>query len=116
MTVCEKLCDILDEMNLPVAEGSYNGTSTEYFIFNMFSEHGVLFADNKIVEDVSELYLHYFTKDKTHSNKTKIKKLLTDNEDVYLLDTETLYEKDTGYTHVIFQLQIINDTEERNEN
>ena len=115
MTVCEKLCDILDEMNLPVAEGSYNGTSTEYFTFNIFSEHCVLFADNEIIAEVSELYLHYFTKDKTHSNKTKIKKLLRDNEDVYILDTEILYEKDTGYTHVIFQLQIINDTEESEE-
>ena len=115
MTVCEKLYDILKEMNIPFAEGYYNGSEKEYFTFNIFSEYSVLFADNEIVEEVSELYLHYFTKDKTHSNKTKIKKLLRDNEDVYVVDTEILHEKDTGYTHVIFQLQIINDTEESEE-
>lgn len=114
MTVCEKLCDILKPMNLPIAEGVYKGPAKEYFTFNIFSEHTVLFADDESIEEVSELYLHYFTKDSMHGNKTKIKKLLRNN-DVNVIDIETLREKDTGYTHVIFQLQLINDTNERNE-
>ena len=114
MTVCEKLCNILEEMNLPVAEGVYKGTAKEYFTFNTFSEHPVISADDEIIEEVSEIYLHYFTKDNAHLNKTKIKNLLRDNE-VNVVDIETLYEKDTGYTHIVFQLQIINDTDERNE-
>ncbi|MBR3868999.1 MAG: hypothetical protein IKM66_06760 [Clostridia bacterium] len=115
MTACEKLCDILEPMNLPIAEGFYNGSAKEYFTFNIFSEHPVLFADDESVEEASELYLHYFTKDNTHGNKTKIKKLLRNN-DVNVIDIETLHENDTGYLHVIFQLQLTNDIDERNEN
>lgn len=114
MTVCEKLCNSLEPMHLPVAEGVYKGNATEYFTFNIFSEHTVLFADDEIIEEVSELYLHYFTKDSIHGNKTKIKKLLRNNE-ISVIDIETLHEKDTGYTHIVFQLQIINDTDERIE-
>ena len=105
MTVCEKLCNSLVPMNLTVAEGYYKGPETEYFTFNVFSEHPVLFADDECAEEAAEAYLHYFTKDYSHSNKTKIKKLLKSN-DISIIDIETLHEKDTGYTHLIFQIQI----------
>ncbi len=114
MTICEKLCNTLAPMNLTVAEGSYNGKETEYFTFNIFSEHPVLVADDECIEEAAEAYLHYFTKDNSHGKKNKIKKLLRDN-DIGLTDVETLYEKDTGYTHLIFQIQITDYDEESEE-
>lgn len=114
MTICEIICNCLESMNLPVAEGNYKGSEKEYFTFNIFSEHGVLFADDESVEDAAEGYLHYFTKDHTHRKKSKIKKLLK-SSDINIIDIETLHEEDTGYTHLIFQIQILNFNDEESE-
>lgn len=114
MTICEKLSNTLAPMNLTVAEGYYNGRDTEYFTFNVFSEHPVLAADDECIEEAAEAYLHYFTKDYSHSKKAQIKRLLELNE-IYLIDIETLHEKDTGYTHLIFQIQITDYNENESE-
>lgn len=106
MNACEMICDILAPLELPIAENSYNGKDMEYIIFNVFSEHTALSADDESIDETSDCYIHYFTKDYKHGNKTKIKKLLKDN-DVGIIDTEILYEKDTGYTHVVFQVELL---------
>ncbi len=114
MTICETISNCLKSLNIPVAEGIYKGSEKEYCRFNIFSEHPVLFADDESVEDAAEGYLHYFTKDYSHRKKSKIKKLLK-SSDINIIDIETLHEEDTGYTHIIFQIQITNIDDEESE-
>ncbi len=106
MNACAMICDILEPLGLPVAEHKYIGSSEEYITFNILSEHPELSADDESIVEASDCYIHYFTKNNPHGNKTRIKKLLKNN-DVGITDIESLYESDTGYNHIIFQVELL---------
>lgn len=105
MNVCEILCEVLEPLGFPVAENVYIGDEEEYITFNVLSERPVLSADDECIEEVSSCYVHFFTRNDPHGNKTKIKKILHKN-DIGITDIECLYENETGFNHIVFHIEV----------
>ena len=62
-------------------------------------------ADDEDLCDITAVQVHLFTKSNPQQDKTAIKSALRD-EDFAVGATETLYEADTGYHHVVVSAEI----------
>ena len=95
----------LSSLNIPVSPNVYEGSATEYIVFNYADERPALNADDTDILDDTTIQVHYFTKGNPQTNKKVIRRLLRASG-FSIVSTREFYETDTKYTHVVVEANI----------
>lgn len=95
----------LTPLGLPVSPNVYEGTATDYIIFNYSDERPAVNADDTDILDETSIQVHYFTKGNPQANKKAIRRLLRAGG-FSIGATREFYESDTKYTHVVVEASI----------
>ena len=105
MNINPLVMSALEPLSLPVSPNVYNGTATEYLVFNYSDERPALYADDSDELDTTTIQVHYFTKGNPQANKKAIRKRLR-AAGFTILSTAEFYESDTQYTHIVIEAWI----------
>lgn len=118
MTVNNHIVAALKEFERPVFPDKYDknieyesevafiqNVGLGYFVFNYISESGVLYGDNKELEDKTTLYIHYYTYDILDDIVEPIKQALAKYGFIITFVRRT-HENDTGYNHLTAEVSI----------
>ncbi len=91
----------IDNAQVPFFENKAKG----YFIFNYISERGEIYGDNEEIAENTSIQLHYYTKTaNTLIQETKSALL---GADFCIEEIKRLFEQDTGYNHIVYQLEYL---------
>lgn len=77
-----------------------------YFVFNYISENGVLYGDNKELEDNTRLYIHFYSKKSLEGAVKPIKEAL-EEFGFTITFVRRAKENDTGYNHLTLEVSIL---------
>lgn len=100
MNLNQKVIAALSSLSIDIVANVYNGTSTEYIVFDYSDERPSNWADDEALEDETYLRVHYFTKTNPKTKKDTIRTLMK-NAGFIVVSTDELYEDDTSYNHII---------------
>lgn len=95
------------ENGLPVAQDLYEGSEDKFLVFTyVVDDMAVISADNETIVEGCEVYLNlYVPKTYDYMNlKEAIKHSLKD-KGFTLSETSTFLEQDTGYRHIVFEIE-----------
>lgn len=112
MTIHQKIKTALASLNIPVKEDFYGGGLEEYITWTLTRDRAALIADEKPVNEVSEVMIHYFLpRNKAYTTTRKsIRQLLLAAD--FTWPTVTVIEEPDGKTrHIVFECEIENDDE-----
>lgn len=105
MNINSIVISALASLNLPVSIDRYEGTGTEYVIFNYADERPSIRADDTDILDETTIHVHYFKQGNVQANKQAIRRLLR-AAGFTIISTSEMYEDDTGFSHVIVEAWI----------
>ena len=105
-SINKQIIDMLKPLGYPIEFMTYNGSQSSYFVFNYADERGVMFADNLAQFELVSLQIHFFCpRTFNHINlKKQVKQTLINNDWVHPV-TQTLYEREDDYYHLIFETE-----------
>lgn len=103
MNVNQIIIASLSSLGLDVVPNKYDGSAEEYITFNYADERPILHADDEEQADETIVHVHYFTKTDPQPIKKTIRTLLK-SAGFLISSTSELYEDDTGYTHIIVEV------------
>lgn len=83
----------------------------EYIVYNPELEEAVLYGDNEDQEWAQYMQVHLFSKG-NYMKKRRLIRIALREAGMPVSEIETLYEKDTGYYHLIFSCAAEEETEE----
>lgn len=95
----------LASFSLPVEANVFIGKQTEYIVFNFEDQRPIIRADDTDLVDEVSVAVHYFIKGKPLISKSAIRKALCE-AGFTIINISELYESETKYTHVIFNVWI----------
>jgi len=106
LTVNEKIVQAMKPFGLPVVADFFGGGNKEYITFN-YSDSAALSGDDRPVEDVAEVQIHYFLPmDKDYLDiKRRMRAALLDAGFTYP-DATVLAEPDGKTRHIIFECEV----------
>lgn len=111
MTVNEKIVQALSSFEIPITADFFGGGKKEYFTFNYASDRAENFGDDKPLNAVASMQIHYFLPvEKDYlSIKKQIRNALFAAGFTYPVVTHLTEDK--KIRHLIFECEIENDDE-----
>ena len=112
MTVNERIIQALSPFGLKVVPDFYGEGDEEYFTFNYADDRAVNFADNKPINVIAYMQIHYFCpvkKDYLHL-KREVRKALLEAGFTYPSVTDATVSGDDE-RHLVFECSIENEYE-----
>lgn len=111
MTVNEKIVMALSQFKIPIETDFSGGSEEEYFTFNYASDRAENFGDDKPLNAVASMQIHYFLPVKKDylSVKKQIRNALFAAGFTYPVVTHLTEDK--KIRHLIFECEIENDDE-----
>lgn len=112
MTVNERIIQALSPFGLKVVPDFYGEGEKEYFTFNYADDRAVNFADNKPINVIAYMQIHYFCpvkKDYLHL-KREVRKALLEAGFTYPSVTDATVSGDDE-RHLVFECSIENEYE-----
>lgn len=106
MNINSTVITALTTLALPVAANIYEGTASEYIVFDYLDERPNVYADDTDTHDITRIRVNYYTKGDTQTNKKAIRRLLRAAGFTIESSPPEYYETDTGYNHAIVEAWI----------
>ncbi len=88
------------EVTIPVSHIDYSGTNDEYVTWQVLTGKPELFANDLILISVYQIDIDVYSKKNYLDIVKKIKKLMKDNDFVWVDDSPEQYERDTEFYHL----------------
>ena len=85
--------------SVPVAHLRYKGESRTFIVWSITSETPELVADDEPLYSVVSVDIHIYSDGNYLDAITEIKRLMKENEWVWVEDSSEMYEEDTGLYH-----------------
>lgn len=113
MGILEELNTVLAALNIPIETGVFSGKAPErYAVITPLSDTFDLHADNAPGVDIQEARISLFVKGNYTSLKSKLVRLLLQNDFTVTGRMYNGYETDTGYHHYTVDVARYYETEE----
>ncbi len=103
----ENIKAMLLELKLPLAYNHFSRKTEPSYIVYYVQDSEHLFADNKVIAEVSTIFIELYTKKKDINLERQLKNILNNNELPYELVGESFIEEDNVY-QIIYQIKLIN--------
>lgn len=102
-----KLVEILENLNIPIAFQVFEGEAEEYIIFNIYDDKNSNFFDNENLTETYYISINFWTTKKSKlKNYKKIKSLLKEYDFKYLngkdLVSDGVYGRNLTFTYEYF--------------
>lgn len=86
-------------VTIPVAHLEYTGDSTEYVTWQVLTGKPELFGNDTVLFSVYQIDIDVYSKKNYLDIVRKLKKMMKENDFIWVDDSPEQYEKDTGYFH-----------------
>ena len=90
---------MVDGTEVPVAHLKYKGNSRTYVIWGIISEKGELYADDEPVASSVLVDVDVYSDGNYIKTITEIKKLMKNNDWMWVEDSQEMFDEDTGLYH-----------------
>ncbi len=85
--------------SVPCAHLRYNGKARTYVVWTIIGNSGEIYADDELLYSAVTVDVDVFSEGNYVDVITEIKKIMKDNEWIWVEDSAEMFEEDTGLYH-----------------